>query len=1354
MTHRLPYPGLRAFRSDEADLFFGRDRALDSMIETLARTRFLAVIGSSGSGKSSLVRTGLLQSLRIGHYHKAGSTWRVADMHPGGRPLYNLAAALLAAAEGPAEMADADVLAAYLARAPRSIINWVEAGNVPAGSNLLILADQFEELFRYANYAEREEAEAFTRLLLECRAAPEELGIHVVLTMRSEFLGACTLLPGLGEAINDGLFLTPRMTREECQEAIEGPAMMLDFEIEPRLVNRILNDLANFAPWERNPAVDQLEQLSRRADQLPLMQHTLNRLWQAAAVEAARIFYEGWDATAAEEPPPIVLTHDQYERIGGLRGALNAHAEELVAALSPEAQRLVPTIFKALVDGPSVADAVRRPCTVAELVALANGDWTRVSAVLDAFRAPDGNFLRPALPAELDNDTIIDLTHESLIRQWDSLAVWVEEDAASAATWHRLMSGQARHRDGKADLLVGLELANCRSWWDAAQPTGTWAERHGGRFLAVKRYLDDSIEADDERRATKAQRRTRDRRRVKVFVSVLAVLTVFSSASAFYAVQLNDELETTVQQLESTNHNLISTVQERSLYIRERSELIETLNERNEELESAIARSEYAERQAQERLQDMSGWLQQISDIIREQDQRPILGFDETERRLFNVLDPFQQYLLEEEPGVVSPIQIAQTLFYLGLREERSGNAEGAMDYYRRALDEASAIARAHQGTQVPSTLVEIIVESAVNRSSYLMILRRTDEAGSIIFSTNQLIDSLQLDHNDGRNIRSFAMIANAISRIYLQNGDAEQELAWARRALEFASHAYELDPHDFTIQRTYLSYLHNLYGDLPNNSQEEDMALQALCSLLDRMQDESVEFFFVNTPAHRTCRMEIVSSLFDSEAYSEAREILLQREHDLRIYALFSPENIAVQAAHLRSISDIIRNSGYRGDDPEFRAEWLQRAIDRIEAISSSGAILPIETYDFEFAIEDITSRIADIEDEETRIELFSRTWAAISETTLAYPQLARLNLSAGRSARQVANILLRSDRIDEVEIWLDRAEASYRQSAVFQQEDPTDDVEEACSVFGDFVRLRLHQRRFVDAISYYSQLSDNCGPALDRYPWDFYLRQHFMSANMRIGEALLLDGQADIALPYLEYASHWGVNDSTLHLAQIYREGLAGSIDLERAQELEALASRQSIKRFTVPVTVPGGGVWNFYVYIRELPEDYPYEGIDDQVIWAQEMRGLTISEDIARSFRRLHQIARENNVSFPDLCVYALGEASNNPTGAESEGVDPPEPPEDGDPLTAPEGQVMEPAQPPDAPVEAIQPPDDSAEAAQPPDDPSGAIEPPDISADAAQPSDDAAATDEPPDVPVESDEPGEEDVDPRAVKPSDP
>ena len=133
---RLPYPGLRPFLHEESDLFFGREGCVDDMIDRLAATRFLAVLGASGSGKSSMVQTGLLDALELGLHAAAGSQWKTTQFRPGSRPTQNLARALLEqAAEAGASVSelDTELVSSYLERGPRSIIEWCLDGNLSAG---------------------------------------------------------------------------------------------------------------------------------------------------------------------------------------------------------------------------------------------------------------------------------------------------------------------------------------------------------------------------------------------------------------------------------------------------------------------------------------------------------------------------------------------------------------------------------------------------------------------------------------------------------------------------------------------------------------------------------------------------------------------------------------------------------------------------------------------------------------------------------------------------------------------------------------------------------------------------------------------------------------------------------------------------------------------------------------------------------------------------------------------------------------------------------------------------------------------------------------------------------------------
>ncbi len=258
-----PFPGLRCFLSDEDYLFFGRHEQIEDLLRRLRTNRLVAVVGTSGSGKSSLVRAGLLPAVLGGGMSQSGSAWEIAVMRPGGSPMAHLARALCDAGLYDADAEDVQFhIQATLSRSRNGLIEAVRQSPAAAGSKLLLVVDQFEELFRFnrASATSQEEAIQFVNLLLQATQQAEQ-SIYVVLTMRSDFLGECSQFLGLAEAVNDGEFLIPRMTRDQIQEAIQGPIRVRGAEIAPRLLFRLLNDVED------------------NQDQLPVLQHALMRTW-------------------------------------------------------------------------------------------------------------------------------------------------------------------------------------------------------------------------------------------------------------------------------------------------------------------------------------------------------------------------------------------------------------------------------------------------------------------------------------------------------------------------------------------------------------------------------------------------------------------------------------------------------------------------------------------------------------------------------------------------------------------------------------------------------------------------------------------------------------------------------------------------------------------------------------------------------------------------------------------------------------------------------------------------------------------------------------------------------------------
>jgi hypothetical protein len=509
-----PFPGLRPFREEEEYLFFGRESQVDVMVDKLAARSFLAVIGTSGSGKSSLVNCGLRPALRRGVMAGAGSAWRIAQFRPGSDPIRALARALAQprvlfreVEVGGASLGE--MIEATLELSNLGVVDLFEQAQLEGQANLLLVVDQFEELFRYSLQAGSTpeatgtdtRAVAFVNLLLE--AAKSEHPIYVVLTMRSDFLGDCARFSGLPEAVNEGQYLVPRLTREERRAAITGPIAVGGGEISPVLLTRLVNDVGD------NP------------DQLSILQHALNRTWAQWQRER-----KGGE--------PISLSH--YEAIGTMAHALDHHAERAFAELTTERQkRICEVVFQALTDKGSDARGVRRPTDFATLCAIADASPDEVTAVLDVFRKPSRSFLMPPALETLEPASIIDISHESLMRVWKRLRDWVEREAESAAQFRRLAQNAALHARGAAGLMADPELSLMLEWQRTWQPNAAWAGRYYAGFEQAIFFLEQSRMARDAVLLLEKEEARRALERARRVAAVLGMAFVVALGLAIYA---------------------------------------------------------------------------------------------------------------------------------------------------------------------------------------------------------------------------------------------------------------------------------------------------------------------------------------------------------------------------------------------------------------------------------------------------------------------------------------------------------------------------------------------------------------------------------------------------------------------------------------------------------------------------------------------------------------------------------------------------------------------------------------------------------------------------------------------------
>lgn len=463
-----PFPGLRPFSIDECHLFFGREGQADEILVKLSENRFVTVMGYSGSGKSSLMYCGLVPVLFGGFMTQTGPNWNAVTTRPGSSPLNNLTESIVENLITHNRIQEADrgiqnaIINSVLKSGPDGLVEVSRYLQNQTGENIFFMVDQFEELLRFREKSgmdeNHNEAQVYVNLVLNA-VAQTAVPIYIALTMRSDFIGNCSVFPHLTDLINRSNYLVPQMTREQKKMVIEGPVAVAGGRISQRLVKRLLSDVGN------------------NQDQLPILQHALMRTW------------DYW-VENREGAEPLDLRH--YNTIGKIDEALSLHANEAYDELTTRQKEIAEILFKTITEKNQDNKGMRRPGRLGLIAQLAEAEEADVMFVVDHFRKAGRSLLMPGANVALTADSMIELSHESLMRIWKRLDIWVEEEFESAQMYKRLSDAAAMYQIGKTGLWRPPDLQLALNWQKKQKPTREWAQRYDETFERAIVFLDTS----------------------------------------------------------------------------------------------------------------------------------------------------------------------------------------------------------------------------------------------------------------------------------------------------------------------------------------------------------------------------------------------------------------------------------------------------------------------------------------------------------------------------------------------------------------------------------------------------------------------------------------------------------------------------------------------------------------------------------------------------------------------------------------------------------------------------------------------------------------------------------------------
>jgi basic membrane lipoprotein Med (substrate-binding protein (PBP1-ABC) superfamily)/DNA-binding SARP family transcriptional activator len=484
-----PYKGLRPFGEDDVTVFFGRERLVAEVMRRIAQgTRLLALVGPSGSGKSSVVRAGVIPAIRKGG-PSGNAKWLVAQMVPGSQPFAELEAALLRSSlDAPAtlrqqlEATDSGLLRAALRMLP------------DRDTRLLLVIDQFEELFMGGD------DEMSTRFLTHLVAALDDSHgrVFVLITLRSDFYGHPLTHPTFGAMLGDGVINVVPLLPNELESAAERPAQHTGVSFEPALLGTLIADVAG------------------GSGTLPLFQFALAELFDRRIDD--------------------ILTLGTYREMGGVEGAVTRRAEDLYQDLAEAERKAARQLFLRLVAIADGGQLGRRRVLASEITTL-DVDLVALQQVIDAYTR---NRLLTLDRDHVSDSPTVEVSHEALLTQWTRLRQWIEgarDDIRRRAALHVAMS-EWEEADRAPDYLLAGSRLQVYEEWASKSAMQLTAEEHEYLRASVQGRTEFES-AETQRRATERRLAASAKRRLWALASVL--LVAITAAGLVLAVAVAPE---------------------------------------------------------------------------------------------------------------------------------------------------------------------------------------------------------------------------------------------------------------------------------------------------------------------------------------------------------------------------------------------------------------------------------------------------------------------------------------------------------------------------------------------------------------------------------------------------------------------------------------------------------------------------------------------------------------------------------------------------------------------------------------------------------------------------------------------
>lgn len=669
-----------------------------------------------------------------------------------------------------------------------------------------------------------------------------------------------------------------------------------------------------------------------------------------------------------------------------------------------------------------------------------------------------------------------------------------------------------------------------------------------------------------------------------------------------------------------------------------------------EGIEELAVFAEKEKEKAESNLQDLSMLINDITDLLQRDENVTIIGLAPLKNDIFKNILPYQDLLKNKSSDELDNWKIAQSHFQIATALESLGRDGFNVRYKQAFLISYKYVAKyTENGINIPEKLMMTLLNSAVYYAWDLMNMNDMEQAKKIFSKTNYFVGKY-----NGKKMNPDLMYArtkfdNALSRFYSKIGDDKNGYLFNHKAIKKMRELVNLDENNLLYKSSLATYLRNLNVRLDSLLTPDDKSFIKEGYEIALKIKETKGTGTLGLTVLAECAYTEAGYLLKLNKYDEAIQLLEQEISELSFYINLEPLNVSLYLNRARLYTKLHSIFKYqKKSDSQAYQNIIKAKNDWLNAINDKTSIINELWIIRSIYLDYLRSIEFPVEKEENlrqKIELFKDLENAIRRCAEKNKNVHDIAFIAGDIYLNLGELKNKAGESYEIIIEnLNKAIDYFEKTNILSRTDKfTENFSNYARVISQRIKLNCKYENIDLVMKDFEDMNKVFIPILEKFQFDFYLRSNIVSAYNSTGELLFKMKRYEEAKAILAYASKWGVKESSKKLASIYREGLAGEVDIKAAESLEKLANKQSMKKFTIPCEFGMGKKIPFDVFVSELPKDFKYKGIDDQAIWLKEARGGSVPEDTQKAFRTLQSIAWEKDLSYPDLCLRAMNLAN---------------------------------------------------------------------------------------------------------------